>query len=169
MFEALPSQLQYPEIIERANSNQVTSPAQTNEAGIMSATWYPPLKQTLALLSLLYGTVSAPIFEDMARRSITLCLQALAIGATGVRRYSSIFLRLPSSLPHASISSPVLWEQMEESTSWRSVPHSASAHPPRAVDSLQHEPAIHREEAGFHFHWHSSHIFCKQLYESPPL
>lgn len=85
IFEPLPSQLQYPEIIERAKANQ--SLDQSNEAGVMSATWYPPLKQTLALLSLLYGTVSPPIFEDIARRSISLCIQSLTSGASGVRRY----------------------------------------------------------------------------------
>lgn len=52
----------------------------------MSATWYPPLKHTLALLSLLYGTVSPSIFEDIARRSIILCIQSLINGASGVRR-----------------------------------------------------------------------------------
>lgn len=85
MFEPLPSQLAYPDIIERAR-NSIINGEQVNDASIMSATWYPPLKHTLALLSLLYGAVSAPIFEDLARRSITLCIQSLTSGASGVRR-----------------------------------------------------------------------------------
>lgn len=85
MFEPLPSQLAYPDIIEKAR-NLVNNGEYSNDANVMSITWYPPLKHTLALLSLLYGAVSPPIFEDLARRSITLCIQSLTSGSSGVRR-----------------------------------------------------------------------------------
>mmetsp|Transcript_30270 Transcript_30270/g.50665 ORF Transcript_30270/g.50665 Transcript_30270/m.50665 type:complete len:558 (-) Transcript_30270:114-1787(-) len=49
-------------------------------------TWYPPMRQTLSLLSKLYGVVEASVFEDFARRSVDLCVQALRKAAEGVRR-----------------------------------------------------------------------------------
>jgi hypothetical protein len=87
MFEPLLSQLAYPELLEKALN--LTETESSTDAGAMSATWYPPLKSTLALLSLLYGAVNAPIFEDLARRSITLCIQSLSSGANGVKRWKN--------------------------------------------------------------------------------
>jgi conserved oligomeric Golgi complex subunit 3 len=55
----------------------------------MSATWYPPLKHTLALLSQLYGAISTGVFEDIARRAVELCVHTLSTGAVGVRRWKT--------------------------------------------------------------------------------
>ena len=134
LFEPLPSQLAYPDILEQqhtsssssssshksaANINtaasrllakggkavagaQVVSGAGEQSAGAggsasasagpdaredVSLTWYPPLRHTLSLLSLLYGTVDPGVFEDLARRGVAGCIAALGRGAGGVRRW----------------------------------------------------------------------------------
>ena len=55
----------------------------------VSRTWYPPLKNTLALLSKLYGVVEMSVFEDFARRGVLLCVNALRSGADKVKRKGS--------------------------------------------------------------------------------
>jgi len=80
MFDPLPSQLAYPDILEKASSDS---------EDVLSSTWFPPLKDTLSLLSQLYGAVSTPVFEDIARRAVTSCLQCLQKGAAGVRRWKT--------------------------------------------------------------------------------
>lgn len=96
MFEPLPSQLAYPDILEKhmaklqeESSRGVAGASDESKAHAMSATWYPPLKHTLALLSQLYGAISTGVFEDIARRAVELCVQALTAGAVGVRRWKT--------------------------------------------------------------------------------
>lgn len=55
----------------------------------VSRTWYPPLKNTLALLSKLYGVVEMSVFEDFARRGVLLCVNSLRAGADKVKRKGS--------------------------------------------------------------------------------
>merc|ERR1711871_1243860 len=55
----------------------------------VSRTWYPPLKNTLALLSKLYGVVEMSVFEDFARRGVLLCVNSLRSGADKVKRKGS--------------------------------------------------------------------------------
>jgi conserved oligomeric Golgi complex subunit 3 len=87
LFEPLPSQLAYPDILEKAREAKANPPSDSPPLSLsMSLTWYPPLRHTLALLSQLYGAVSSTVFEDLARRAVTLCIQALSHGAAGVRR-----------------------------------------------------------------------------------
>ena len=95
MFEPLPSQLAYPDILERhrakllEETGEVAAEEASSNAHVMSATWYPPLKHTLALLSQLYGAISTGIFEDLARRAVELCVHSLSTGAQGVRRWKT--------------------------------------------------------------------------------
>ena len=56
----------------------------------VSKTWYPPLKQTLSLLSKLYGVVDMALFEHFAGRAVELCVLALQAGADGVRKTRSV-------------------------------------------------------------------------------
>jgi hypothetical protein len=73
LFEPLPSQLAYPELLEK----HVTTEDVT-------ATWYPPLTTALSLLSKLYGVVEKGVFEDFARRTVDEVLQALRKGTDGM-------------------------------------------------------------------------------------
>lgn len=54
----------------------------------MSRTWFAPLRDTLALLSKLYGVVDMSVFEDFARRSVTACVMALKVASEGVKRHA---------------------------------------------------------------------------------
>lgn len=91
MFEPLPSQLAYPDILERYAELRASEGAAQGSGSVndVSKTWYPPLRQTLALLSKLYGVVEMTVFEDFARRSVELCVQVLKSGAEGVKRSRS--------------------------------------------------------------------------------
>jgi hypothetical protein len=114
MFVPLPSQLSYPDILyshaiagaasaastraaaASVSSASAASPPQQQQqqqlqSAEMAATWFPPLRDTLFLLSQLYGVVDTVIFEDVARKSILGCIQALEIGAGGVRYGTYIF------------------------------------------------------------------------------
>lgn len=100
LFEPLPSQLSYPDILENFVSSQQNS-SKINNSNIdkedSSTTWYPPLRHTLSLLSKLYGVVEMPVFEDFARRSVVLCVETLKKGSEGVKRnrsqlHSDLFL-----------------------------------------------------------------------------
>ena len=96
MFDPLPSQLAYPDILSIPNTGAVRARASDSKAvadpgfaevgtplnsqaakGIddVSRSWYPPLRNTLALLSKLYGVVEMVVFEDFARRGVLLCVQ----------------------------------------------------------------------------------------------
>lgn len=97
MFEPLPSHLAYPDILEEyASANSGTSAtgaganvganATTTTGGDLYRTWYPPMRNTLSLLSKLYGVVELPVFEDFARRAIDLCVAALRKGGEGIKR-----------------------------------------------------------------------------------
>lgn len=101
LFEPLPSHVAYPDILEtleekkkRIANNSNTSNnhnSDNNEAETITVqdiyqTWYPPMRQTLSLLSKLYGVVVAPVFEDFARRSIEACIVSLRHGADHVKR-----------------------------------------------------------------------------------
>jgi hypothetical protein len=55
----------------------------------ISRTWYPPLRHSLSLLSLLYGVVDSTVFEDVARRAVAACIDSLIKGAAGVRRWKN--------------------------------------------------------------------------------
>eukprot|EP01041_Mallomonas_annulata_P006587 gene6587-13326_t len=111
MFEPLHSHLSYPDILEKASGESRSLKNKTTSNGMLSSpspssshgrqvsvstpvedvakTWYPPLRQTLTLLSKLYGVVDRFIFEDFARRAVSICVQALRTGADGVRRVRS--------------------------------------------------------------------------------
>lgn len=56
-------------------------------SGDISRTWYPPLRHTLSLLSLLFGVVDPAVFEDLARRGVAALIESLTRGAVGVRRW----------------------------------------------------------------------------------
>lgn len=95
LFEPLPSQLSYPDILEtyeeskkaKASSHSdVTATEDSSAIENLYQTWYPPMRHTLSLLSKLYGVVASPVFEDFARRSIELCVNALRVGSDGVKR-----------------------------------------------------------------------------------
>lgn len=92
MFEPLPSQLSYPDILERYEESKRTqrgkgsSPGGSEQIVEVYQTWYPPMKQTLSLLSKLYGVIEMTIFEDFARRCIDLCIKSLQHASDGVRR-----------------------------------------------------------------------------------
>lgn len=88
MFEPLPSQLEYPEILEAHVASRSQSAGHLSSEDI-SKSWYPPLRQTLSLLSKLYGVIDMAVFEDFARRSVGLCVIALKLGSEGVRRIRS--------------------------------------------------------------------------------
>lgn len=91
LFVPFPSHLSYPDILESYeekkkqpnNDGQSSSQMQQQEVYL---TWYPPMRQTLSLLSKLYQVVAPPVFEDFARRSIEMCVDSLRTGADGVRR-----------------------------------------------------------------------------------
>jgi len=85
LFEPLPSQLAYPDILEQYKET-VGPGVESTEGGDRYRTWYPPMRQTLSLLSQLYGVVESAVFEDFARRAVDLCVAALRRGADGVRR-----------------------------------------------------------------------------------
>jgi hypothetical protein len=95
MFEPLPSHLAYPDILEEyatsgtaASSANPSVPAGATAGpiGDLYQTWYPPMRNTLSLLSKLYGVVELPVFEDFARRAIDLCVAALRKGSEGIKR-----------------------------------------------------------------------------------
>ena len=94
-FVPLPSHVTYPDILEAAKEAQtqatestVTS-ALTSDENDVSRTWYPSLKQTLALLSKLYGVAETGVFEDFARRAVEECVQSLQRGSEAVKKKSS--------------------------------------------------------------------------------
>ena len=100
LFQPLPSQLAYPDLLEKfAEQQQKEQQQQQQSDGStvvaataydrVSGTWYPPLHQTLALLSKLYGVVDMSVFEDFARRSVEVCVLALRAGSDGVKRSRS--------------------------------------------------------------------------------
>ena len=107
-FEPLHSQLSYPDILEVAvadsKGSKLRSPSHASGSGSggngsskaaappiddIVRTWYPPLRHTLGLLSKLYGVVDRLVFEDFARRAVSLCVRTLRAGADGVRRSRS--------------------------------------------------------------------------------
>jgi hypothetical protein len=95
MFEPLPSQLSYPDILEsyehakkkeQSGGKSVIVRDEKDPPVEVYQTWYPPMKQTLSLLSKLYGVIEMAIFEDFARRCIDLCIKSLLHASDGVRR-----------------------------------------------------------------------------------
>lgn len=96
LFEPLPSQLNYPKILEintelTPDNTTVKNPNNASTISLLSTStssaslitssqnivWYPPLKDTLNLLSKLYNCLPISVFEDFAQRSIELCLESL--------------------------------------------------------------------------------------------
>jgi hypothetical protein len=63
--------------------------SQDDSSQDISRSWYPPLKHTLSLLSMLYGVVDSTVFEDLARRGVAACIDTLIKGAAGVRRWKN--------------------------------------------------------------------------------
>ena len=84
MFEPSAEHTSYPEILEKSIANGNDEGAETLE--IISKTWYPPLRATLALLSKLYGVVEVVVFEDFARRSVDFCVASLKHGSDQIKR-----------------------------------------------------------------------------------
>ena len=77
LFEPLPSQLAYPDILERCY-------AQKSDKDVdLTATWYPPLTSALSLLSKMYGVVDRSVFEDFARRTTDDVLVSLRKATDG--------------------------------------------------------------------------------------
>ena len=104
LFEPIHNQLAYPGILEKSSAamedvsnegNLDASSGSSDSVGAqksiddVSRTWYPPLKNTLALLSKLYGVVEMSVFEDFARRGVILCVNSLRSGADKVKRKGS--------------------------------------------------------------------------------
>jgi len=115
LFEPSKEDLAYPEILQKrasssanassesstapppaaSSSEEAVVPAAATERGgggendDVSKTWYPPLRQTLALLSKLYGVVEPGVFEDFARRAVDFCVQTLKAGSAGVKKRGS--------------------------------------------------------------------------------
>ena len=101
MFEPLPTQVAYPDILEKhqasSRASPPSSPSVSGSLESVAGTWYPPLRSTLSLLSRLYGVVDRAVFDDIARRSVVLCVEALRRGSEAVRRvrlqlHSDLFL-----------------------------------------------------------------------------
>ncbi len=105
LFKPTPGQVAYPAVLEKSvtaemanTSDASNTSAQPVEPGIsdadrefdVSATWYPPLRQTLALLSKLYGVVEPTVFEDFARRAVHQCILCLRQGAELIARQQSV-------------------------------------------------------------------------------
>lgn len=98
LFEPMPSQVKYPEILEeylaavaeRANSSNPSLAGMEGgaEAAALNVynTWYPPMRSTLSLLSKLYGVVEMAVFEDFARRCLELCVSTLRVGSERIKK-----------------------------------------------------------------------------------
>lgn len=119
-FEPLPSQVAYPDILEKFkngnsngngssngnhhpsadsivsldsnlnhnnsnNSNKNTDDS-TESIDNISRTWYPPLRNTLSLLSKLYGILEMNVFDDFARRSVRSCVTVLTKASEQVKK-----------------------------------------------------------------------------------
>ena len=103
-FKPTPAQLAYPDILEAAlmtssapasadsttGTEQLQQQQQQQQESDFSSTWYPPLRQTLALLSKLYGVVETTVFEDFARRTVHQCVVSLRIASESVARSRSV-------------------------------------------------------------------------------
>jgi conserved oligomeric Golgi complex subunit 3 len=103
-FEPRPSQLNYPDIIEAANThmssiNTSNNANSSNSSDDVSRSWFPTLKATLALLSKLYGIVDMAIFEDFACRCLSACITTLSNAATLIRKKSGMPLQGNCSCP----------------------------------------------------------------------
>ena len=85
LFEPTTEHLAYPDILEK-NASLENDTEAPETLDIISKTWYPPLRATLALLSKLYGVVEVVVFEDFARRSINFCVTTLKIGSDQVKK-----------------------------------------------------------------------------------
>eukprot|EP00428_Durinskia_dybowskii_P060658 CAMPEP_0170381734 /NCGR_PEP_ID=MMETSP0117_2-20130122/14567_1 /TAXON_ID=400756 /ORGANISM="Durinskia baltica, Strain CSIRO CS-38" /LENGTH=872 /DNA_ID=CAMNT_0010637325 /DNA_START=183 /DNA_END=2801 /DNA_ORIENTATION=+ len=92
LFEPLPSQLAYPDILDDCLTNKETggvcNSAQNSSISVSEVynTWYPPMRSTLSLLSKLFGVVQQAVFEDFARRAIDLCVTVLKKGSDAIKR-----------------------------------------------------------------------------------
>ena len=96
MFDPLPSQLAYPDILEKhrqtlhtENTPDAPEKSLCASSHILASTWYPPLRHTLSLLSQLYGAISKSVFDDLAGRAVEMCVLSLSRGAVGVRRWKT--------------------------------------------------------------------------------
>jgi hypothetical protein len=92
LFHPQPDQIDFPKILiesKAVTQNDVTisnGDDKTQQRVVASIdhiaqTWYRPVRDTLSLLSKLYGTVDMNVFEDVARRSSRLCIDSLLKGA----------------------------------------------------------------------------------------
>jgi hypothetical protein len=114
LFEPLPSHVAYPDILEAFEEKKKQWQEDENEVDALTEgsnktdndnrnhynaqlsnqelyqTWYPPMRQTLSLLSKLYGIVAPPVFEDFVRRGIESCVQTLRTGSEGVKRTHAV-------------------------------------------------------------------------------
>jgi len=95
-FKPTLAHLAYPDILEAATT--ATASTASSDPSIeeqqqefeLSSTWYPPLRQTLALLSKLYGVVENTVFEDFARRAVHQCVLSLRQASESVARNRSV-------------------------------------------------------------------------------
>ena len=105
MFEPSPSDLQYPHCLlvapapaldeaeaegegEKGVAKQSSSSSSSDSEATddISRTWYPPLRDTLSLLSKLYGVVDMAVFEDFARRCVGACVAALRAASESLKK-----------------------------------------------------------------------------------
>eukprot|EP01039_Chlorochromonas_danica_P003267 gene3267-3580_t len=96
MFEALPSQLDYPDLLLPRNAQskhdyptnhrQQQRVEMTEQEVGMYGSWYPPLRHTLSLLSKLYNIIDKVVFEDFSFHAIRYCIEALRTGSQAVKR-----------------------------------------------------------------------------------
>ena len=76
------------DVEEEEEDLTLTSSNNNNNASSVEVyhTWFPPMRATLSLLSKLYGVVEMTVFEDFARRALSLCVSSLVHAAERVRR-----------------------------------------------------------------------------------
>jgi hypothetical protein len=86
LFEPTSEHLAYPDILEKNVTLNDDGTEIPETLDVISKTWYPPLRATLALLSKLYGVVEVVVFEDFARRSIDFCVTTLKIGSDQIKK-----------------------------------------------------------------------------------
>ena len=95
LYSPLPSHLAYPDLLQRNESENAEPQAANGDSDIISdnaieaisATWYPPMKSTLLLLSQLFGSVNSTIFEDFSHHALTMCIEALIQGSRSIKKY----------------------------------------------------------------------------------
>lgn len=93
LYSPLPSHLAYPDLLQQQENGEPQAVngdidvSGDNAIEAISATWYPPMKSTLLLLSQLFGSVNSTIFEDFSHHALTMCIEALIQGSRSIKKY----------------------------------------------------------------------------------